>query len=83
MAAIVRLQEHGEITLPEDIRELAGVSPGDELVIRSIGPGRIELATTPRMSLTELIRKHQVDVPAGDVEQVIREAEQELADEYR
>ena len=36
----------------------------------------------PRLTLMEMIEQYRVDVPIGDLEAVIREAEEELADEF-
>ena len=33
MRAVVKVGEHYEVTIPEDIREKLGIKPGDELLV--------------------------------------------------
>lgn len=38
-----RLSAKNQVTVPVDVLRDTGIHPGDEIVIRSAGPGRIEL----------------------------------------
>jgi AbrB family looped-hinge helix DNA binding protein len=40
MSAVSR---KNQITIPADVMREAGISPGDDVRIRAVGPGRIEL----------------------------------------
>jgi AbrB family looped-hinge helix DNA binding protein len=78
-----RIQERGQVTLPKQIRERAGMKPGDKVFFHYVGPGRIEICTYPRMTMSEMIERYQVDEPLGDLEAILREEEEHLADEFR
>jgi|GEM_PF-2126817 len=54
--ALPRVQSRGQVTLPVEIREAAGVAPGDTVMFRVIGPGRIEVSSLPRISIDEMIQ---------------------------
>jgi AbrB family looped-hinge helix DNA binding protein len=38
-----------QITIPADVMREAGLSPGDDVRVRSAGPGRIELVRTDEL----------------------------------
>jgi AbrB family looped-hinge helix DNA binding protein len=38
-----------QITIPADVMREAGLSPGDDVRLRSVGPGRIELVKTDEL----------------------------------
>jgi AbrB family looped-hinge helix DNA binding protein len=50
MSAVSR---KNQITIPADVMREAGLTPGDDVRIRSVGPGRIELVKSD-----ELIREY-------------------------
>jgi len=50
MSAVSR---KNQITIPADVMRDAGLTPGDDVRIRSVGPGRIELVKSD-----ELIREY-------------------------
>jgi AbrB family looped-hinge helix DNA binding protein len=50
MSAVSR---KNQITIPADVMREAGLAPGDDVRIRSVGPGRIELVKSD-----ELIREY-------------------------
>ncbi len=39
VAAVVRVDERGQMVLPKDIRERMGLAAGDKLALTAIGPG--------------------------------------------
>lgn len=38
-----------QITIPADVMREAGLGPGDDVRVRSVGPGRIELVKTAEL----------------------------------
>lgn len=38
-----RLSAEHQVTIPDDVLRAAGLEPGDDLVVRAKGPGRLEL----------------------------------------
>lgn len=81
MAGLPRIQTRGQVTLPADVREAAGLHPGDAVVFRVVGPGRVEVSTLPRVSLSEMIfRVQSPDV--FDWEHVRHLGEQAAAEEF-
>jgi AbrB family looped-hinge helix DNA binding protein len=83
MKAATRIQERGQVTLPKQLRERAGMKPGDKVFFHYVGPGRIEVCAYPSMTMDEMIERFKIDEPIDDLEAVIREEEQRLADEFR
>ncbi len=76
---VVKLLQRGQLTLPKAVRDEAGVSEGDDLVVYVSGKGRIVLETLPRTgSLEELIGIAQPVKPL-DVEDARRRARVERA----
>jgi antitoxin PrlF len=52
MAARARINQQGRIVIPAECRTAAGIKPGDELLIETIGEGELRL-TTRRQALKE------------------------------
>jgi len=52
MVAKVRVNQQGRIVIPADCRAAAGIKPGDELLIESVGEGELRLRTR-RQALKE------------------------------
>lgn len=46
MSAISR---KNQVTIPKDVLRAAGLSPGDDLRVKSVGPGRIELVKSEEL----------------------------------
>jgi bifunctional DNA-binding transcriptional regulator/antitoxin component of YhaV-PrlF toxin-antitoxin module len=44
-----RLSSKNQATIPADVVKAAGLRPGDELKVRSDGPGRVSLSRTDRV----------------------------------
>jgi AbrB family looped-hinge helix DNA binding protein len=67
MSAVSR---KNQVTIPADVMREAGLTPGDDVRIRSVGPGRIELVKSD-----ELIREYagsfdESVYPAGYLDEV-------------
>jgi bifunctional DNA-binding transcriptional regulator/antitoxin component of YhaV-PrlF toxin-antitoxin module len=55
-----KLSSKNQITIPVDALRAAGVSPGDEMLVRVTGPGRIELER-----VHDTIERWAGSLPAG------------------
>ena len=69
MSAVSR---KNQITIPAEVMRQAGLAPGDDVRVRSVGPGRIEL-----MKVDELVAEHAGSLdstayPAGYLDEVRR-----------
>ena len=77
------LHPRGQVTLPKQLRDETGMNAGVPLTFRKSGPHSIEVTAQPRRSLMELIERYRIDEPIDDAEILIREAEAELAANFR
>lgn len=48
------VQARGQVTIPAAVRKAAGIKPGDVVLARATGAGRIELRLLKRVSLEQL-----------------------------
>jgi AbrB family looped-hinge helix DNA binding protein len=39
----MRVSSKNQITLPVDVMRKAGIKPGDDLIVRETGPGKVEI----------------------------------------
>jgi AbrB family looped-hinge helix DNA binding protein len=76
MHARVRLNQQGRIVIPAECRAAAGLKPGDELIIETVGEGELRLRTR-RQAIKEAQAIIARYVPKG------RDLVQELIDERR
>lgn len=81
MDTLPKVQDKGEITLPSEVREAAGIQPGDIVEFRVIGPGKVELTTRQSINLDYWIAKYGGGPPITDWSTFVQEAEAELGDE--
>lgn len=40
-----KVNEQGRVVIPAELRDAAGIRPGDEVFVSIAGPGRLELST--------------------------------------
>jgi AbrB family looped-hinge helix DNA binding protein len=45
MRRTVRLNEQGRIVIPAECRAMAGLKPGDDLIVEAVGEGEVRLRT--------------------------------------
>lgn len=64
--SIATVLARGQITLPRQVRRLAGIKPGDALHIEVLGPGRLELTALPKLSPRELRARYPIDGPIDE-----------------
>ena len=82
MSTIAKVQARGQVTVPQEIREAYGIEPGSELLFLRAGKDHFECRVLPKpRSLIEFIKQHKIDGPPIDVEQLLKEAEEEAAGE--
>jgi AbrB family looped-hinge helix DNA binding protein len=77
MAELGKVQPRGQITLPRAVRQAAGVKPGDTVIVRATGPGRIEIKALPRLSLEEMFERFRIEDSIDEVRD--REQWEEIA----
>ena len=77
MTALGKVQSRGQVTLPRAVRQAAGVKPGDTVIVRATGPGKVEIEALPRMTLAEMIEKYRIEGPIDEAAD--REKWEELA----
>jgi AbrB family looped-hinge helix DNA binding protein len=77
MAVLGKVQPRGQITLPRAVRQAAGVKPGDTVIVRATGPGRIEIKALPRLSLEEMFERFRIEDSIDEVRD--REQWEEIA----
>lgn len=53
----VKLQERGQFTIPARIRDAIGMKPGDVLLVRPLGPGRLEVEVLSTRPLGEFLKE--------------------------
>jgi AbrB family looped-hinge helix DNA binding protein len=56
----------GQVTLPRAIRRAAGLQPGDQVIFRATGPGKVELTVLPRLTLEEALERYRIEGPIDD-----------------
>ncbi len=59
---IARVQTGGQVTIPQEVREACGVTPGTDLCFIKTGPGRFECRVLPaQRTLVEVTRQYAMD----------------------
>lgn len=83
MSVVMKVQERGQVTFPKRLREDMGLRPGDSVVAVPIGSGEYRLERLTPMSIYEMYERWGDKTPrdSDDVEQMIRDAREEEADE--
>jgi AbrB family looped-hinge helix DNA binding protein len=61
-----KVQARGQITLPQKIREKAGIKPGDELWVHVTPSGTIEMKVLPSLTVDELVALYPIEGPIDD-----------------
>ena len=77
---VARVQARGQVTIPQEVREACGVTPGSDLFFVKLGPGRFECRVLPaRRSLVEITKQYTMDGTAPDIAQLREEMAEQLA----
>lgn len=61
-----KIQTRGQVTLPRDIRQEAGLQPGDVVAFEVVAPGKLLLRSIPRLRLADALERYHIDVPIDD-----------------
>lgn len=77
-----KVQPRGQITLPTGVRRQADIRPGDIVIIRVIGPKRLELEVERTMTLEEALERWQSAEPLPEWSRVVHEAEAAQAEAF-
>jgi bifunctional DNA-binding transcriptional regulator/antitoxin component of YhaV-PrlF toxin-antitoxin module len=80
MATLSKVQSRGQVTLTREVRQAAGIEPGDTVIMRATRPGTVELTVLPQMTLAELLEEYAIEGPVDIA--VDRERWQELAAQH-
>src|SRR5215212_10296410 len=80
MSTLSKVQPRGQVTLPRAVRQAAGVKPGDTVIVRAAGPGKVEITALPRMTVAEMVEKFKIDEPINWA--TYREELEDLAAEH-
>lgn len=73
----------GRVSLAEPLRGSADLRSGDRVYFRHLGKGRLEVRAFPRLTWDDIVARYGSNEPIGAVEQILREEERRLADEFR
>ena len=80
---IAKVRARGQVTIPQNIREACGITPGATLIFIQTGPGQFTCRVLPEhRSLRDLIERFSVDGVAPDVDKLIEEAQADEAERY-
>ena len=75
--SLAKVLARGQVTLPREVRRLAGIKPGDALDIQVLGPGRLQFVVLPRIGPRELRERYPIDAEIDEAAD--RAAWQEVA----
>ena len=64
--ALAKVLARGQMTLPSEIRRLAGIKPGDSLNVEVLGPGRLQVTVLPKLSPRQLRDRYPIEGPVDE-----------------
>ena len=76
------IDEKGGVALPRRVLEQAGLHEGDTVAIEHVEPGVIRFRRTTPITFQEIVELHRSDADIDDFEELARQGEQQMADEY-
>ena len=65
--ALAKVLARGQVTLPREIRRLAGIKPRDSLNVEVLGPGRLQVTALPKLSPRQLRDRYPIEGPIDEV----------------
>ena len=72
--SVAKVQARGQVTVPQEIRDLCGIEPGAELLFVPTGPHVFECRVLPaQRALMDLVERFTVQDVAPDLEKLRRE----------
>lgn len=63
---VARVLGRGQVTLPRQIRRMAGINPGDTVNVEVVGPGRLQFTLLPKVSPRDLRQRYPIDAPIDE-----------------
>lgn len=83
MAAFLKVQERGQVTIPKNVRQRLAIKPGDMLVCIELENGTIQLAPVRPLSFDDVFGNvdERVITSARAVDEAIESGEQDAAQE--
>jgi AbrB family looped-hinge helix DNA binding protein len=66
MAVLARIQTRGQLTLPRQVREQAGVKAGDVVMVRVTPAGIVELRPLPSLTVDQLVEMFPIEGPIDE-----------------
>ncbi len=86
MSRRVRLSSKGQLVIPQDLRELLGVGPGDELILHLLSDRMVLAEVAPRSRFEQAVAGLRAEakrrgITRTEVEQALSEAKREIYDE--
>jgi len=76
------IDQHGGVALPRQVLEQAGLHKGDTVAIEHVEPGVIRFRRVEPSSFREIIEQYRSDEPIGDFEELARQGEEQMAEEF-
>lgn len=75
--AVGRVREDGQIALPTEVRQAAGIKPGDLLSVDVTEHGTVEIRRLSPLRLADLLERYHIDEPIDEAR--VREEWQDIA----
>ncbi len=67
--SVAKVQARGQVTVPQEVRDLCGIAPGTELLFVPTGPHVFECRVLPaQRALMDLVERFTVEGVAPDLE---------------
>ena len=63
---VSKVLARGQITLPRQVRQAAGIAPGDNILVRITGPRKLELTILPGLTLAEALNRYHIEETIDD-----------------
>lgn len=63
---LAKVLARGQVTLPREVRQLAGIKPGDSLNVEVLGPGQVRFTALPQLSPLQLRDRYPIEGPIDE-----------------
>jgi AbrB family looped-hinge helix DNA binding protein len=72
--AFAKVRGQGQLTIPQRVRQEAGIQPGDTVNVYVVGPGQLKVEVVTHLTPTEFFEAYRIDLPM-DLDALRREWE--------
>lgn len=80
MMSMAKVQARGQVTVPQEVRDLCGIEPGTELLFLPLGPHAFECRVLPpQRSLMDVVEQFTVGGTAPDLEKLREDMAETIA----